>query len=110
MSRQDVDPLAETLGPRYAYESDDEDETGLDTLSSSTAPADAPAIEIKFLPPTDGDKSEESGGMLIVASGAAGAVWARGAALGEQVGQVNVNKRAVSSYLFYANIICADYK
>lgn len=96
MSRQDIDPLADTLGPRYAYESDDEDETGLATISSGAAP-DVQAIEISFLPPTNDKKPEEGGGVLIVASGAAGAVWARGAALGQQVGQVNVNKRAVSS-------------
>ena len=36
---------------------------------------------------------------LVVASGDVGVVWARGARLGEQVGQVFVNKRAVRSII-----------
>ncbi|EJD01876.1 uncharacterized protein FOMMEDRAFT_108878 [Fomitiporia mediterranea MF3/22] len=96
MPYKDVDPLADTISPRYAYESDDEDETGLadvDLSSGTNIAPDVPAVEITFLP--DEKKQEEYGNILIVASGVVGAVWARGAHLGEQVGQVNVNKRAV---------------
>lgn len=105
MPRQDVDPLADTLPPRYAYESDDEDENDLADLSSGTD-QHTPGIEITILPPLKEDeKKREEGGVLIIASGAVGAIWARGAALGEQVGQVNVNKRAVRPL---SSIICAS--
>ena len=95
MPRQDIDPLADTLPPRYAYESDDEDETGLDSVLSGVVPSTLSA-EITFLPPGSGRTN--SGGDLIIASGALGVAWARGAELGRQIGQVNMDKRAVRRF------------
>ncbi|OCB91829.1 hypothetical protein A7U60_g900 [Sanghuangporus baumii] len=94
MPRQDIDPLADTQPPRYSYESDDEDE--LDVINpSSDSSADASSVEVRFLPPAEGENDKEKEGTLIIASGGIGVAWARGASLGEQVGQVNVNKRAI---------------
>lgn len=92
---QEVDPLADTIPPRYAYESDDEDEledldVKLGSGSSDTRSAD---IDVRIIIGQNVDIGE--GRPLIVASGDVGVVWARGARLGEQVGQVFVNKRAV---------------
>ncbi|KAL5514593.1 hypothetical protein ACEPAG_1909 [Sanghuangporus baumii] len=98
MPRQDFDPLADTLPPRYSYESDDEDELDVINLSSDSS-ADASPVEVRFLPPAESEnskeKEKEKERTLIIASGGIGVAWARGASLGEQVGQVNVNKRAI---------------
>ncbi|KAL5478555.1 hypothetical protein ACEPAI_2739 [Sanghuangporus weigelae] len=94
MSRQDVDPLADTLPPRYSYESDDEDELDVINLPSDSS-ADASTVEVRFLPPAERENDKEKEDTLIIATGGIGVAWARGASLGEQVGQVNVNKRAI---------------
>ena len=94
MPRQDVDPLADTLPPRYAYESDDEDETDAFRIASEPS-LETSEVNIHFLPPTEGGDDVKKGGALIIASGGIGVAWARGANLGEQTGQINVNNRAV---------------
>ncbi|KAH8112852.1 Svf1-like-domain-containing protein [Phellopilus nigrolimitatus] len=86
----DVDPLADTIPPRYAYESDDEDE--LADFSVVGSSRGAPDVDVTIVL---GDNREALGQVLIVANGEAGAVWGKGAKLGEQVGQVSVNKRAI---------------
>ena len=77
------DPLAEeTLPPRYAIESDDEDE--FNPQSGKPSPEDHEIqVTITTKIPTNVH--------LIVASGIAGKTWARGANLKEQSGVISVN-------------------
>ncbi|KAJ3890304.1 hypothetical protein GG344DRAFT_88927 [Lentinula edodes] len=82
----DVDPLADSAPPRYAIESDEEDEYNpLQKLSSETSSP----LEMKVV----GDLS--SNRPLIVVSGNAGKYWAKGSSLGEQTGAVYVNDTQV---------------
>ncbi|TFK37065.1 hypothetical protein BDQ12DRAFT_685759 [Crucibulum laeve] len=79
----DTDPLADTVPPRYAIESDEEeDEVNPLHLSRNDNESQ---VEVKFI----GDVPSERN--LIIATGDAGKVWARGASLGEQTGAVMVN-------------------
>ena len=77
------DPLAESLPPRYAIESDDEDE--FNPLNYDSRPPANPENQVNITGniPTNVN--------LIVASGIAGKAWARGANLKEQSGIVSVN-------------------
>ncbi|KAF9479796.1 hypothetical protein BDN70DRAFT_878332 [Pholiota conissans] len=80
----DVDPLADTVPPRYNVESDDEED---EVRPLSVAPAAAMLqidISIKGDIPT--------GKGLLVATGDVARRWARGADLGEQSAVVYVNK------------------
>ena len=82
------------MPPRYAVESDEEDEYNpLETPSKSEPVVD---WEIKLI----GDIPK--GRPLVVASGDAGKYWARGADLGEQTAGVYVNTVAVRSHSFMA--------
>lgn len=78
------------MPPRYAVESDEEDE--YNPLESASA-EDKTELELKIV----GEIPQ--GKPLIVASGLAGRCWARGADLGEQVGGVYVNQICVRSLL-----------
>jgi hypothetical protein len=77
-----MDPLADSLPPRYAIESDDEDE--FNPLNQYGSPTE-PEIQVKIT----GNIPKNVN--LIVASGLAGKSWAMGATLGEHSGQVFVN-------------------
>ncbi|PPQ82693.1 hypothetical protein CVT25_009423 [Psilocybe cyanescens] len=80
----DVDPLSESVPPRYAIESDEEeDEINPLFGESASAPTKYDINIVGDLP-----KSQT----LVVASGDAGKFWAKGAELGEQTGAVFVNK------------------
>ncbi|KAF8910325.1 hypothetical protein CPB85DRAFT_683723 [Mucidula mucida] len=83
----DVDPLEDTVPPRYAVESDEEDE--YNPLEQPTQTAAPETADIKVV----GDIAKDR--PLIIASGDAGKFWARGAHLGEQMGGVYVNTIAV---------------
>jgi hypothetical protein len=73
----------ETLPPRYAIESDDEDE--FNPLTQITKPQADP-IKVHIT-----SAVIHTNVNLIVASGIAGKTWARGADLKEQSGIVSVN-------------------
>lgn len=96
---QEVDPLADTVPPRYAYESDEEDE--VEELPASNSEKTAADVNI-----ITGEKVETvEGKTLIIVNGEVGALWARGAKLGQQVGQVSVNKRAVRIIIHFQNYL-----
>jgi hypothetical protein len=76
------DPLAESLPPRYAIESDDEDE--FNPLNQNKPPAE-PEIQVKITGNIPRNVN------LIVASGIAGRTWARAVTTEEHSGQVTVN-------------------
>ncbi|KAI0029910.1 hypothetical protein K488DRAFT_79910 [Vararia minispora EC-137] len=79
-----LDPLSDTSAPRYALESDDEDE--INPLPRGDRGVQRAAkFEIKA------SVSSQPCATLIVASGNAGKFWARGAHLGEQGGSVFAN-------------------
>ncbi|KDQ23365.1 hypothetical protein PLEOSDRAFT_52914 [Pleurotus ostreatus PC15] len=90
----DTDPLSDTVPPRYAVESDEEDE--FNPLSSTRdqerdhgrAPGDEGTVDVKVVAPdVVGLKAKP----MIVASGQLASFWAAGAQLGEQIGAVFVN-------------------
>lgn len=87
---QDIDPLQDTVPPRYAIESDEEEDefNPLRIASSgSTKPKALPEIKIvgEF----------KQGADLIFASSKTGRVWGTGADLGEQIGAAYVNNSQV---------------
>jgi hypothetical protein len=88
-----TDLLSDPHPPRYAYESDDEDEFD-----------DASQISPSLAPVSDFDIIGEfnKGLPLVIASGDAGNAWARGASLGEQKGAVFVDKTQVGLLFNYA--------
>jgi len=74
----------ETLPPRYAIESDDEDEFNpLNKIPNPTK--EESEIQVTISPATTTNVG------LIIASGVAGNTWARGANLNEQSGIISVN-------------------
>lgn len=78
----EIDPLADALPPRYAIESDDEDE--YNPLTTQRAD-EVPIVNIKI------ESQITAGCPLVIASGPAGDFWADGADLGEQQGAIFVN-------------------
>ena len=82
LKKDPKDPFAESLPPRYAIESDDEDE--FNPLNQNRSSAE-PEIQVKVT----GNIPKNVN--LIVASGIAGKTWARGATSEENSGQVFVN-------------------
>ncbi|KAJ7131691.1 hypothetical protein C8R43DRAFT_1024300 [Mycena crocata] len=81
----DVDPLADTVPPRHAVESDEEEDeyNPLQPPTSHAAPIDVQLVgDLKSVPVSG----------LLVATGDVGKYWARGADLGEQIGAVMVDK------------------
>jgi hypothetical protein len=84
---QDIDPLADTVPPRHAVESDEEEDEYNPLSSGIQAKPKVGDAEVKIL----GDTKSFEGKTLVIASGYAGKVWARGANLGEQSGAVMVN-------------------
>ncbi|KAK0440973.1 hypothetical protein EV421DRAFT_1904906 [Armillaria borealis] len=83
----DVDPLQDTVPSRYAIESDEEDE--FNPLQPRPSQDVSEPVNVKIV------GSIPTAGKLIVASGDAGRIWARGANLGEQTGAVYVNQISV---------------
>ncbi|KAG1810615.1 uncharacterized protein BJ212DRAFT_1377747 [Suillus subaureus] len=86
----EVDPLADALPPRYAIESDDEDE--YNPLTTERADQ-VPIVNIKI------EGQFNTGCPLVIVSGSAGDFWADGANLGEQQGTIFVNNIQVG-FLF----------
>lgn len=82
----EIDPLADALPPRYAIESDDEDE--YNPLTTQRAD-EGPNVNIKI------ESQITAGCPLVIASGLAGNFWADGADLGEQQGAIFVNNTQV---------------
>ncbi|KIM43635.1 hypothetical protein M413DRAFT_443557 [Hebeloma cylindrosporum] len=81
----DIDPLSDTVPPRYAIESDEEEDEDNPLRVKPSASDVAPKIEVKIL------GNIATGSNLVIASGDAGKIWAKGANLGEQTATVAVN-------------------
>lgn len=82
----DFDPLADNAPPRYAIESDDEEDEYNPLNPSRSNPSDGLAnLSVNF----QGSVPKKTS--LIVATGDAGKYWAQGARLGEQTGSVHAN-------------------
>ncbi|GLB41105.1 hypothetical protein LshimejAT787_0903200 [Lyophyllum shimeji] len=79
----DVDPLADTVPPRYAIESDEEEDEYNPLRATPSAPNQVAGVKIL------GDLPQ--GRDLVIATGDVAKYWARGADLGEQSGAVAVN-------------------
>lgn len=93
ISLQDVDPLQDTVPSRYAIESDEEDE--FNPLQPRPSQDVSEFMNVKIV------GSIPTAGKLIITSGDAGRIWARGAKLGEQTGAVYVNEISVRSPSIY---------
>ncbi|KAF9788421.1 hypothetical protein BJ322DRAFT_1018988 [Thelephora terrestris] len=83
----DTDPLADVGPPRYAVESDDEDEYN---PLSPTRPPPKHDLDFEFI-----NTGKVTAKTLVFASLEAGRIWAKGASLGEQLGTVAINKKCV---------------
>lgn len=95
---KDIDPLADTVPPRHAVESDDEEDE-YNPLSTASAGRLVKTVDVKIVGAIEG----RVGRALVVATSEAGKVWAKGAKLGEQSGGVMVNGvqvRSCGSQLF----------
>jgi len=79
----DIDPLADTVPPRHAVESDEEEDEYNPLSSPSKVPP--PSLEVNVLGQFQPNRA------LVVATGDAAKVWAKGAQLGEQNGAVMAN-------------------
>ncbi|KAK0228981.1 hypothetical protein IW262DRAFT_1354099 [Armillaria fumosa] len=86
----DLDPLQDTVPSRYAIESDEEDE--FNPLQPRPLQDVSEPVNVKIV------GSIPTAGKLVVASGDAGRIWARGANLGEQTGAVYVNEVSVGLF------------
>ncbi|KAG6888435.1 hypothetical protein C0995_008252 [Termitomyces sp. Mi166 len=80
----DVDPLADTVPPRYAVESDEEDE--FNPLPTTASYLDH-VTEVELIP-----DNLPQGNNLVIATGEVAKYWARGGNLGVQIGGCYVNK------------------
>lgn len=80
---QDVDPLSDTVPPRYVVESDEEEDEYNPLHSQSNL--DMVAVDVAIV----GDLPKDV--PLIIASGDGGRSWTKGACLGEQCGAVVLN-------------------
>jgi len=83
----DVDPLSDSVPPRYAIESDEEEDeiNPLRRNLRSQAQEEDTKVEFNIV----GDIPKQKA--LVIASGDAGKFWAKGADLGEQTGSISVN-------------------
>ena len=96
-SYQDIDPLADTVPPRHAVESDEEEDEYNPLSSTTQSKSKLRNVDVKIV---ENVKCKE-GGTLIVVTGEAGKVWARGAKLGEQSGGVMVDGVQVRCFIYY---------
>ncbi|KAF8347527.1 hypothetical protein F5887DRAFT_1131225 [Amanita rubescens] len=86
----DFDPLADNAPPRYAIESDEEEDEYNPLNLTASNPNDNPsALSVRIL----GDLPKGKG--LVIATGDGGKYWAKGANLGEQMGTVQANNMEV---------------
>ncbi|KAJ7653303.1 hypothetical protein DFH06DRAFT_1205270 [Mycena polygramma] len=81
----DTDPLADSVPPRHAIESDEEEDEYNPLRPQPSLPTPIDVQLVGTVPP-----SPATG--LIVAAGGVGKYWARGADLGEQIAAVMVNE------------------
>jgi hypothetical protein len=87
---QDTDPLADSVPPRHAIESDEEEDEYNPLRPQPNLPL---AIDVQVV----GTVTPVPVSGLVVATGSMGKYWARGAELGEQVAAVMVNKIQVNA-------------
>lgn len=96
---QDVDPLQDTIPPRYALESDSEDEelySGVAKRQTKPAPQCEVVLRWTGLPP--GNSLEKR--TLVVGISEPGAVWGKGLQLGDKLGGALLNDEEVCAVLF----------
>ncbi len=89
-----MDPLADGVPPRHAYESDDEDEFDPNPLAA--VPVGPPPRRTNTVEPSltvDLPHAVcQSGNPLLIALGPVGKAWAKGAKLGDAVGRVGLDR------------------
>ncbi|KAJ2923451.1 hypothetical protein H1R20_g13645, partial [Candolleomyces eurysporus] len=94
--------MANTVPPRYAIESDEEEDEINPLRKRATSKGQAPSeITLKLV----GDVLQNK--PLVIASARAGAFWAKGATLGEQTGAVYVNQiqSLAARHLLFPNLL-----
>lgn len=99
---QDIDPLQDTLPPRYALESDSEDEAlGPGVPKRQTKPAPQYEVIVKWVGASPGEKRA-----LVVGIGEPGTVWGKGLRLGDKLGDILLNEEEVCvDYFYVVNVI-----
>jgi len=97
---QDVDPLQDTIPPRYALESDSEDEELYPGAAKrQTKPAPQCEVIVKWMGTSPGNSLEER--TLVVGIGEPGVVWGKGLQLGDKLGGALLNDEEVCVGYFY---------
>ena len=94
---QDIDPLADTVPPRHAVESDEEEDEYNPLSTSTQSKSQVRDVEVNIV----GDVKDRVGGALVIVTGEAGRVWTRSGTLGEQSGAVMVNQVQVRSLMHF---------
>jgi hypothetical protein len=84
---QNFDPLSDSAPPRYAIESDEEEDEYNPLNLKNLDPNDCPSALSVIVQGNNIPNQKE----LIIATGDAGKYWAKGSRLGEQKGSVQVN-------------------
>jgi len=96
---QDVDPLQDTIPPRYALESDSEDEELYPGAAKrQTKPVPPCEVTVRWTGAPLGNSLEKR--TLLVGIGEPGAVWGKGLRLGDQLGCALLNEEEVCVVLF----------
>ena len=85
---QNFDPLSDSAPPRYAIESDEEEDEYNPLDLKNLDPNDCPSALSIII---EGNNIPNRKERLIIATGDAGKYWAKGSRLGEQTGSVQVN-------------------
>ena len=97
---QDVDPLQDTIPPRYALESDSEDEELYPGAAKRrTKPLPQCEITVRWTGASPGNSLEKR--TLVVGIGEPGAVWGQGLQLEDKLGGALLNDEEVCVVLFY---------
>ena len=96
---QDVDPLQDTIPPRYALESDSEDEELYPGAAKrQTKPLPQCEIIVRWTGAPPGNLEKRT---LVVGISEPGAIWGKGLQLGDKLGGALMNDEEVCDVLFY---------
>jgi hypothetical protein len=101
---QDIDPLQDTIPPRYALESDSEDEVLYPGAAKrQTKPAPQCDVIVRWVSASPGDSLEKR--TLVVGVSEPGAVWGKGLGLGDKLGDILLNEEEVRVGSCYVSVV-----
>jgi len=92
MSQQAIDPLADTLPPRHAYESDDEDdEPRASLVGQSIEQTEDVDVQVRIADALAGERSKIQKSPLVIVTGSTGKAWVGGVQVGSTIGGIFVH-------------------